>query len=140
PVLIEPFGNGMLVTTLRYDRTVRRPETVFADITEKDVDEEMIELAVDLLEEKKQDFDPSTLEDHYQEALHKFVEARKAGRKPPKAKTATGARPSNVVNLFDALKKSLAAEKPASGSKPRGETRKPSTTAEKSRSKSPAAK
>ena len=32
PVVIEPLGKGMLLTTLRYDNTVRQPDTVFGDI------------------------------------------------------------------------------------------------------------
>jgi len=42
------------------------------------------------------------------EALLELIEAKRAGRKPPKA--ARAGKPSNVVNLFDALKKSLAAD------------------------------
>jgi DNA end-binding protein Ku len=53
-------------------------------------------------------FDPSKFEDKYEDALIDLIEAKKKGRRPPKAKPA--ARPSNVVNLFDALKKSLAEE------------------------------
>lgn len=117
PVLIEPFGKGMLLTTLRYDRTVRKPETVFEDIGGQKVDKKMVELASDVIARKKEKFDPSDFEDHYQEALHEFVKARKAGRKPARQKAAPESRPSNVVNLFDALKKSLGSEKAGDGRK-----------------------
>ena len=45
PVVIEALGKGMLLTTLRYDHTVRQPETVFDDIGKVTVDQEMTDLA-----------------------------------------------------------------------------------------------
>jgi len=108
PVVIEPLGRGMLLTTLRYDRTVRRPETVFDDIRDVKIDEEMTDLATHIIDRKKTKFDPSKFEDRYEDALLELIDAKKAGRKAPKAKAAP--KPSNVVNLFDALRKSLAAD------------------------------
>lgn len=109
PVLIEPLGKGMVLTTLRYDSTVRQPATVFDEIKPVKTDKEMIELAQHIIDKKATTFDPSEFDDKYEEALIELIRAKKAGRKAPKAKAA--AKPSNVVNLFDALKKSLAADK-----------------------------
>lgn len=108
PVLIEPLGKGMVLTTLRYDSTVRQPDTVFEDIKAVKTDKEMIELAEHIIDKKAARFDPSKFDDKYEEALLELIRAKKAGRKVPKAKAA--ARPSNVVNLFEALKQSLAAD------------------------------
>ncbi|MGS1095612.1 non-homologous end joining protein Ku [Aquamicrobium terrae] len=108
PVLIEPLGKGMVLTTLRYDSTVRQPDTVFEDIKAVKTDKEMIELAEHIIDKKAARFDPSKFDDKYEEALLELIRAKKAGRKAPKAKAA--ARPSNVVNLFEALKQSLAAD------------------------------
>lgn len=108
PVVIEPLGKGMVLTTLRYDNTVRQPSTVFDDIKAVKTDKEMIELAEHIIDKKAAKFDPSKFEDAYEEALLELIRAKKAGKKAPKAKAA--AKPSNVVNLFDALKKSLAAD------------------------------
>ncbi|MHA6642320.1 non-homologous end joining protein Ku [Mesorhizobium sp. A623] len=109
PVVIEPLGKGMVLTTLRYDSTVRQPDTVFDEIKTVKTDKEMIELAEHIIDKKATKFDPSEFDDKYEEALIELIRAKKAGRKAPKAKMA--AKPSNVVNLFDALKKSLAADK-----------------------------
>jgi DNA end-binding protein Ku len=109
PVVIEPLGKGMVLTTLRYDSTVRQPDIVFDEIKTVKTDKEMIELAEHIIDKKAAKFDPSEFDDKYEEALIELIRARKAGRKAPKAKAA--AKPSNVVNLFDALKKSLAADK-----------------------------
>ena len=65
----------------------------------------MIELASHIIDRKKMKFDPSKFEDKYEDALLDLIKAKKAGKKPPVAKPAP--KPSNVINLFDALKKSL---------------------------------
>ncbi|MER8953080.1 Ku protein [Mesorhizobium sp. M0833] len=118
PVVIEPLGKGLLLTTLRYGDTVRRPEMVFGDIKSVKTDAEMIRLAEHIVDEKQAKFDPSEFEDKYENALIELVRAKKAGRKAPKTKAEP--RPSNVVNLFDALKKSLSSEAgaPAKGGRP----------------------
>lgn len=108
PVVIEPLGKGMVLTTLRYDDTVRQPGTVFDDIEATRTDDEMIDLAEHIINSKKTKFDPSKFDDRYGDALLELIRAKKAGKKAPKVKVP--AKPSNVVNLFDALKKSLNAE------------------------------
>jgi DNA end-binding protein Ku len=108
PVVIEARDRGMLMTTLRFGKLVRKPEEVFGDIEKVETDKEMIDLASDIIDGKKTKFDPSKFEDRYEDALLKLVKAKQAGRKPPVARPAK--RPSNVINLFDALKKSVAAE------------------------------
>jgi DNA end-binding protein Ku len=108
PVVIEPLDKGMLLTTLRYEKTVRKADDVFDGLKAVKIDKDMIELASDIIDRKKMKFDPSKFEDKYEDALIALIEAKKKGKKPPTAKPS--ARPSNVVNLFDALKKSLAEE------------------------------
>lgn len=108
PVVIEPLNKGMLLTTLRYESTVRKPAIVFEEIEDVTMDKEMMDLATHIIEKKKTRFDPEKFEDHYENALLELIRAKQAGRKPPVVKAAPA--PSNVVNLFDALRKSLAAE------------------------------
>jgi len=115
PVVIEPLGKGMLLTTLRYDRTVRQPDTVFDEIGKVSVDQEMTDLAAHIIDKKKGKFDPSKFDDRYEDALLALIKAKKAGKKPPAV--AAAEPPSNVINLFDALKKSLASE---GGTPPKG--------------------
>lgn len=108
PVIIEPLGKGMVLTTLRYDNTVRQPETVFDEIEKVKTDKEMIDLAEHIIDKKAAKFDPSEFDDKYEEALLELIRAKKAGKRAPKTKPTE--KPSNVVNLFEALKKSLAAD------------------------------
>jgi DNA end-binding protein Ku len=133
PVVIEPLGKGMLLTTLRYENTVRKSSAVFDDIDDVKIDDEMIELATHIIDKKRIKFDPSKFEDQYENALLELIRDKKAGRTPPVVKPS--AHPSNVVNLFDALKKSLASEGIAEdedGGKKPPSTRRASKAARKS--------
>jgi DNA end-binding protein Ku len=143
PVLIEALGKGMLVTTLRYDKTVRKADEVLDEIRNVKIDPEIVDLAEHIIAKKKAKFDPSKFEDRYEDALLDLIKAKKAGKKPPVVKAEP---PSNVINLFDALKKSLKQEgigaksKPAARSKASGRraagARSRSKTAHASRRKS----
>ncbi len=135
PVVIEPLGDGMLLTTLRYEKTVRKADDVFEGMKAVKIDEDMIDLATHIIDKKKTKFDPSHFEDKYEDALLALIEAKKSGKKPPKVKSSS--KPSNVVNLFDALKKSLASE---DGGKPASKKASGSTAKGKSSAKPAAAK
>ncbi|HEY5795233.1 MAG TPA: Ku protein [Bosea sp. (in: a-proteobacteria)] len=117
PVMIEPFDKGLLLTTLRYDKTVRKPDEIFAGMAKPKIDPELIELATHIIDKKQAAFDPSGFEDRYEAALLDLIKAKQKGKKPPVVQAAE--RPANVVNLFEALKKSLAGDDDeAAGGKP----------------------
>lgn len=110
PCLIEPFGNGMLLTTLRYGDTVRQADEAYEGIDKVKIDPDLLEVATRVIERKQTKFDPSTFEDRYEKAVLDLIKSRKkSGKKAPARQVEE--KPSNVINLFDALKKSLAAGK-----------------------------
>jgi Ku protein len=104
-IAIEPLGKGLLGTTLRYPYEVRDEHEYFDDIPNPKISEDMIELASHILDAKAAHFDPSKFKDEYETALKTLVK-RKAAGKPVKA-VELEERPSNVINLMDALKQSL---------------------------------
>jgi DNA end-binding protein Ku len=106
-IALEPFGKGILGTTLHYAYEVKRAEDYFDDIKDIKTQGEMLKLAEHILETKKADFDPTKFEDHYETALVDMLRKKQAGFKPPKGKEKPAA-PTNVVNLMDALRKSIA--------------------------------
>lgn len=116
PVMIEPFDKGLLLTTLRYDKTVRKPDEIFRGMAKTKIDPELIDLATHIIDKKQASFDPSGFEDRYETALLALIQAKQKGKKPPVVQAAE--RPANVVNLFDALKKSLAGDDDAVTDKP----------------------
>ena len=108
PCLVEPFGKGMLLTTLRYGDTVRQAEVAYDGIDKAKPDQDLLELAIRTIERKKGKFDPATFEDRYEKAVLDLIKSRKKSGKKVAVRE-TEEKPSNVINLFDALKKSLAA-------------------------------
>lgn len=118
PVMIEPFDRGLLLTTLRYDKTVRKPDEIFGELGKPKIDSELIDLATHIIDKKQAAFDPSGFEDRYESALLELIQAKQKGKKPPVVQAAE--KPANVVNLFEALKKSLAGDDEARAGKPAG--------------------
>jgi Ku protein len=109
PVMVQPRGKGFMLITLHDPDEVRLPEEIFDDIKDVKVDKQNLALAETLVERMEGQFDLKMFEDRYQAALRDMVEAKMKGKKitaPTEVE-----RPSNVVNLFEALKASVAAEK-----------------------------
>lgn len=133
PVLIEPFGKGMLVTTLRYEKTVREADEVIDKGAKADAD--MVAAVGRIIASKTAKFDPAKFEDPYEQALQKLIKTKKSRKKAPVVKAKPPA--SNVINLFDALKKSLKQDdaKPAAPSKAKSARRPASKTAKAGKTK-----
>jgi DNA end-binding protein Ku len=123
-IALQPWDKGLLGTTLRYAYEVRDAGEVFDEIPDIKIPKEMLELAEHILESKAGEFEPATFVDRYEEAVVEMLKRKQAGVILPKQKAAAPA--SNVVNLMDALRKSLAAEKVApkdAGKKARGKAK-----------------
>jgi len=126
-IAIEPLGKGLLGTTLRYPYELRDEADYFDDIKSPKISKDMIDLASHILDTKAAHFDPSEFMDEYENALKALVR-RKAAGKPVKV-AEREERPSNVINLMDALKQSLKGGKGGGGTKRRGHsTTRRSTT------------
>ena len=108
---IEPWGKGMLGTTLRYDYEVRDEKEFFKDIRSHSVPKEMVSLAAHILDSKAGHFDPAKFKDEYELALRKLVKRKAAGKtiEAPKKKRTR----SNVVDLMEALRQSVKGKKAA---------------------------
>jgi len=107
---------GFLMMTLRTADEVRDAAPYFEDIGDEEPEQEMLELAERLIEQKSGKFDPSEFRDRYQEALLEMVKAKLKGQEPVIAQAPERGK---VINLMDALKRSLEDAKPAAESKPR---------------------
>ena len=103
-LMLAPRGKGIVGTVLRYQNDVRDADDYFDDIPDTKVSKDTLELAKHILATKKTRFDPSKFEDRYETALKQLIAAKRAGEKPP---TSPAPRPSNVVSLMDALRRSV---------------------------------
>lgn len=106
-LMLEPRGKGILAIALRFADEVRNERDYFDEIPDIEVPKEMLALAQHILDTKKAKFDPSKFEDRYETALRELISAKDAGKKPPRA---PAPRPSNVINLMEALRRSVQAE------------------------------
>jgi len=108
---IEPWGKGMLGTTLRYDYEVRDETEVFKGIATPRVSKDMVSLAGYILDSKAGHFDASKFKNEYELALRKLVKRKAAGKQIETP--AEREQPSNVIDLMAALRNSLKGRKPA---------------------------
>ncbi|MCC6918669.1 MAG: Ku protein [Alphaproteobacteria bacterium] len=120
-VLLEPLDRGILATTLRYPYEMRAEERYFDDIPKTKISPEMLELAAHIIDKKSGPFEPDAFEDRYEKALVALVKSKQTGKPPPTPKDVP--KPSNVINLMDALKKSISAEKSGGRTAARAQTR-----------------
>ncbi|HVB17756.1 MAG TPA: Ku protein [Stellaceae bacterium] len=110
-IAIRPLGTGLLGNSLRYADEIRKPEDYFRPIAEAAVDDDQLAIMDQIIERKTRKFDSSRFVDHYQTALRAPIDEKLAGTLPPQEPER---RPAQVINLMDALKRSLAQEEGAS--------------------------
>ncbi len=104
-VTIVPRGKGMILHRMRDAREVEM-KPPFDEIKSVKVDPKMVEIASGIIEQKEGKFAPAEFKDPYEEALVAMLKRRAKGAKPVHEVEEEEA-PTNVVNLMDALKKSL---------------------------------
>ena len=110
-ILLKPRGEGMELWTLRYGAEVRDPRDVFASIRDADLDPALLKLVSQLIDERKTSWSPELVRDPVQERLLDLIEEKRKGETHRARREAEPERaPSNVVNIMDALKRSVAAE------------------------------
>ncbi len=107
-IALETRGRGLLGMTLRYPYEVRDEQPYFEDIPELKLPKDMLDLASHIVSNKSGHFDPSHFEDRYENALVDLLKKKQAGEKITPVR---GAPPPRVVNLMDALRASIDAEK-----------------------------
>lgn len=119
-VAIAPLGNGLLLEMLRYANELRDPDDFFDTVPDVKPDPELVDLAVELIGRKSTAFDASRFEDHYVSALKELVQTKLKGQRIVALPAETRPQGSNVVDLMDALRKSLTGSerRPAASDRP----------------------
>jgi len=116
-VAIKPAGNeaqgGMMAYTLRYSSELRNEREYFRDLKDVEINEESLELAETLIAKKSTKLDLSKFEDGYAVALKELIDAKINNLPVPRDEVAQPK--GNVVNLMDALRKSLGGADSGSG-------------------------
>ena len=108
-IALEPYDKGLLGTTLRYPYEVRKAEDYFCDLPDLALAPDMLTLAEHIVDSQTGEFDPLTFRDRYEEALLAHLKAKQAGAVPERKPTF--AAPRRVINLMEALRRSVAEDK-----------------------------
>jgi DNA end-binding protein Ku len=102
---------GMMAYTMRYQEELRDATEYFRDIKKTTIDEDSLELAETLIKKRSAKFDPGKFKDGYEIALKELVDA-KVNHAPIPVDELPAPKRSNVVNLMDALRKSVGSVAP----------------------------
>jgi DNA end-binding protein Ku len=137
-LMLQPRDKGILATTLRYEYEVRQDTEYFGGITDLKLPKELLDIAELIIDRKSGHFEPDKYNDRYEEAVVSMLKAKQSGETFTVAETPT---PSKVVNIMDALKRSLEAEGAGSAvaRRPKAPSKKPAA-AEKAPAAKPKAK
>lgn len=107
---------GMMGYTMRYQEELRNPAEYFKEIKKVAVNEDSLELAMELIKRKASKFEPEKFTDQYEAAVRELVEAKLKHLPVPKEEVAAPRR-GQVINLMDALRKSVGGDAAASAGK-----------------------
>jgi len=120
-VALEPRDKGIIVYTLRMGDEVIQPKDAFDDIPNVRASKQMIEIARKIIEQQEGAFEPGKFEDRYENALRELIRRKEKGEK---LVTAEPVEEDNVIDLMEALKKSLKSKGRSVAAKAPGPKRK----------------
>lgn len=106
-VSITPCGQGLLLETLRFADEVRKAAAFFADISPAKPSKELLELAEELIARKTAPFDPQVFHDNYTAALRAVIEAKAKRKTLEIGEEERPPRSAQVIDLVEALKRSV---------------------------------
>jgi len=123
-VSIKPCGKGLLLETLRFADEVRKATAFFDEIGAAKSDKELLELAEELIARKSAPFDPEAFHDKYTDALRDLIEAKAKHKTVEVAEEEQPQRGGQVIDLVEALKRSVRGAEGKGKAKPRPRSRK----------------
>ena len=116
-IALEPRGKGLMGTLLRYPYEVRDENEYFDDIEDLKLGKDMMDLATHIVKTKTGHFEPDKFEDHYEAALKELIEKKSKGIK---IEVPASREPTKVINLMDALRRSVKSEQQQPARKQQG--------------------
>jgi DNA end-binding protein Ku len=109
-VMLEPRGNGIVLWTLRYGDEVRDTHAYFGKVGEESADPKLMTLLKQMIDRRTKAWNSKMVDDPVQDRLLEIIASKKKGKKPVKAAKAAPETATNVVNIMDALRKSIASD------------------------------
>jgi DNA end-binding protein Ku len=111
---IRAHEGTIMLETLYYPDEIRLDRGM--DLSNVKVSDRELDMAFTLIDLFRKPFDPSEYRDHYREALAELIEAKLEGKQVVQA---PAARSTRVIDLADALKRSVEAAKKGATAKPK---------------------
>jgi DNA end-binding protein Ku len=112
-VVLEPRDDGIVLWSLRFGDEVR-PEENYFEYIDEEADPDLVPLVQKLIKQKTKRWSAEMVSDPIQDSLLKLISEKKKALKPRKSAKGKTTRPvepkSNVVNIMDALRKSVSKE------------------------------
>ena len=103
---IKAHGKGLMLVILRYAHELRDEKPYFDRVTAKP-EKEAVALAAELIKRQSGKFEPKTMPDQYAVAVHEYLRAKVEQRAPEVTIESEGKPAPQVINIMDALKKSM---------------------------------
>lgn len=118
-VLLEPRDRGIVLWTLRYGDEVRDEADYFGDLQDDKQDPKLLSLVTSLIEERTRSWSADMVDDPVQTRLLDLIKSkkRKGAKKVSKPKAEAPPDTGNVIDIMDALRKSLSSSKPGTKSR-----------------------
>jgi DNA end-binding protein Ku len=117
-VVIRPDGNELMLHTMFFADEIQQ---VAVKTGSEKFSAKELKLAGQLIDTLTAKFNPTKFHDDYQANLERLIEQKRKGERVTVSKSE---KPAPVVNILDALRKSLAANKTGTQSKARAKPRK----------------
>lgn len=122
---LKPCGNGLLLETLRFADEVRSAAPYFTSMEEEELDKELLSLAAELIKRKSASFDPKDFKDQYTEAVRDLIEVKAKKKKPIEVAEDQETGGAEVIDLVEALKRSVKGGGKRAAAKPTPSKRSP---------------
>jgi DNA end-binding protein Ku len=114
-VAVGPVENGLVMYLLRYADELRKAEVYFADVPEGPAPKQLVDMAMQLIEENTSPWKPEVYQNSYEVALLELVKRKSKGKtvvaRDPEERPKHSA--DKVVDLMEALRKSMKTDKEA---------------------------
>ncbi|QIG46988.1 Ku protein [Nordella sp. HKS 07] len=117
-VAVGALEQGLAMYILRYANEIRAADKYFGEIPDAKVNPELVDLAAKLIAENTRPFDAGQFRNTYEVRLHELVQQKSKGKKLIVKSDEERPKGANVVDLMEALKKSVKGDKSAGKTPP----------------------
>ncbi len=99
---------------MRYNNELRKASEYFSEIDDVQIDKKQLGMATELIRQYAAPFNAAEFKDDYEAALQRLIDAKRKNKQLPLEEEKK--RPANVINLMDALQRSIRPEHKAKAS------------------------